>query len=69
VIETWLTVLHKKEKYPQNILKKFARHTCRMAITNISVKSEQRKCIMCEGSLEKSNMGMICNDCRDKMRK
>ncbi|KHO48460.1 MAG: hypothetical protein QT00_C0001G0478 [archaeon GW2011_AR5] len=40
-----------------------------MAITNISVKSEQRKCIMCEGSLEKSNMGMICNDCRDKMRK
>ena len=50
-----------------------------MAITNISGKAndarnasvsrEQRKCIMCEGSLEKSNMGMICNDCRDKMRK
>jgi len=61
------------------MLKKFAWYTCRMAITNISGKAndarnasvsrEQRKCIMCEGSLEKSNMGMICNDCRDKMRK
>jgi len=39
-----------------------------MALTNITVKMQNR-CIMCEGSMEKSNFGMICNTCRDKMRK
>ena len=27
------------------------------------------KCIICEGALEKSNAGSICNVCKDKMRK
>lgn len=28
-----------------------------------------KRCIMCEGDLEKSNIGSICNTCKDKMRK
>lgn len=28
-----------------------------------------KRCIMCEGDLEKANFGSICNTCRDKMRK
>lgn len=40
-----------------------------MALVNIAVKTDQRRCIMCEGTLEKSNFGMICNECKDKMRK
>lgn len=40
-----------------------------MALTNTAVKVSQNKCIMCEGALEKANVGMICNTCRDKMRK
>ncbi len=28
-----------------------------------------QKCLMCEGALEKSNMGNICNTCKDKFRK
>jgi hypothetical protein len=27
------------------------------------------KCLMCDGTLEKSNMGNICNICKDKLRK
>jgi len=40
-----------------------------MAIANLSVKTDQRRCIMCDGTLEKANVGFICNDCKDKMRK
>ncbi len=40
-----------------------------MAISNLNIKTDQRKCIMCEGALEKSNVGFICNGCKDKMRK
>jgi len=27
------------------------------------------KCLMCEGDIEKSNTGSICNTCKDKLRK
>ncbi len=27
------------------------------------------KCLMCEGQLEKSNLGNICNICKDKFRR
>jgi len=27
------------------------------------------KCLMCDGVLEKSNLGNICNICKDKLRK
>ena len=37
-------------------------------MTNLGIKTSNR-CIMCEGSLEKSNMGNICNTCKDKMKK
>lgn len=26
-------------------------------------------CLMCDGVLEKSNLGNICNMCKDKLRK
>ncbi len=32
-------------------------------------KAFSGKCIICEGALEKSNAGSICNVCKDKMRK
>ncbi|MDI6721294.1 MAG: hypothetical protein QMD85_02805 [Candidatus Aenigmarchaeota archaeon] len=32
-------------------------------------KIVQRSCLMCEGSIEKSNAGNICNECKDKMIK
>ncbi len=35
----------------------------------IKEKLTARKCIICEGHMEKSNAGSICNVCRDKMRK
>lgn len=41
-----------------------------MAIVNLpanSSKQSTNKCIMCEGSMEKANTGMICNTCKDKM--
>ncbi|MEM7819619.1 MAG: hypothetical protein QXD48_02210 [Candidatus Aenigmatarchaeota archaeon] len=28
-----------------------------------------KRCIMCDGAIEKANLGNICNACRDKMRK
>ncbi|HLC76645.1 MAG TPA: hypothetical protein VJH04_00405 [archaeon] len=40
-----------------------------MAVNYNPTKTAPNKCIMCDGTLEKSNMGMICNACRDKMRK
>jgi hypothetical protein len=39
-----------------------------MALTNLSVK-QQNKCMMCDGGMEKANVGNICNTCKDKMRK
>lgn len=39
-----------------------------MSLANL-IKPPQNKCIMCDGAIEKSNFGMICNDCKDKMRK
>lgn len=32
-------------------------------------KAASRRCIICEGALEKSNAGNICNPCKDKIRK
>lgn len=32
-------------------------------------KNAARKCIICEGVLEKANAGSICNPCKDKIRK
>jgi len=38
-------------------------------MTVFKEKVTTRKCIICEGLLEKSNAGSICNVCKDKMRK
>jgi Zn finger protein HypA/HybF involved in hydrogenase expression len=27
------------------------------------------KCLMCEGDIERSNVGNICNSCKDKLNK
>lgn len=32
-------------------------------------KLRAAKCLMCDGALEKSNIGNICNICKDKLRK
>jgi hypothetical protein len=32
-------------------------------------KPGPRRCIVCEGALERSNIGNVCNQCKDKMRK
>jgi NAD-dependent SIR2 family protein deacetylase len=40
-----------------------------MAILNLQGKTGAQRCIMCEGSLEKANVGNVCNACKDKMRK
>ena len=31
------------------------------------VKPLRNKCIVCEGAVEKSNMGTMCNACKDKL--
>ncbi|GEM_PF-4479319 len=40
-----------------------------MAIMREPKMLKVAKCLMCEGALEKSNMGNICNICKDKFRK
>jgi len=42
---------------------------CIMAIMREPKTLKLAKCLMCEGALEKSNMGNICNVCKDKFRK
>lgn len=32
-------------------------------------KTSSKRCLMCEGDLEKANLSSICNVCKDKMRK
>ena len=31
------------------------------------VKQGKNKCIVCEGIIEKSNMGTMCNACKDRL--
>jgi hypothetical protein len=40
-----------------------------MAYFNDVKEKALKRCIMCEGDLEKANIGSICNACRDRMRK
>jgi len=28
-----------------------------------------KKCVVCDGNMEKSNLGNICNACKDKMKR
>lgn len=36
---------------------------------DVAEKRLKPKCIMCDGDLERSNFGSICNACKDKLRK
>ncbi len=32
-----------------------------------SLRSKKSKCVVCEGELEKSNVGMMCHSCKDRL--
>lgn len=40
-----------------------------MAIAVASEKQSRNKCIICTGTLEKANLGSMCNPCKDKIMK
>ena len=32
-----------------------------------SLRSKKLKCVVCEGEMEKSNAGMMCHSCKDRL--
>ncbi|MBI4162471.1 MAG: hypothetical protein HY513_02215 [Candidatus Aenigmarchaeota archaeon] len=32
-----------------------------------SLRAKKSKCVVCEGELEKSNAGMMCHSCKDRL--
>ena len=40
-----------------------------MAILSAEENTLPGKCAMCSGKMERSNIGYICNTCKDTMRK
>ena len=37
------------------------------SVMRVSLRAKKSRCIVCEGELEKSNVGMMCHSCKDRL--